>query len=725
MTRSLARVDAHGKVTGTVHYGADRVPPGLAHAALAVATIGRGRIVRIDTAAAQAVPGVRLVLTHLDPGELTAAGYLMAGGYALQSLQPLLGDHVAYRGQPIAVVVADTLPAAAEAAALVRAEYEAEPVSVELDSEGAETVEQAAAIPLPMFADVNVGDADGVFADCPVQVDAVFDCPPQHPVPMELIGCVAEWDGDTLTVHEGTQNADAVRHGLAAQLGIDAAQVRVISPYVGGAFGNKNSLQPHTSLAAVAARRLGRPVKLVLPRAQMFDGASFRPASRHRIRIGATRCGQLRAAIHEADQQTSRHDLFPASYTAMTSRLYGIPNFRGRQRLVRTDVQTPGFMRAPYEHPAAFAFECAIDEVAYATGQDPVDLRLSNDTAADPVTGQPFSSRHLADCLRRGADRFGWAKRTAEPGSMTAADGTLIGWGVAAGAYPASAAPAIARLRADARGTLTIHVGGHEMGQGIRTAITQTITGDLGVPAGSITVDVGDTRVVPQHVTAGSWGTATALPAVHAALLELRRQLALPEAGPVDLRAALSAAGRDDIEVEAATRAPGQPAEIIDYLRGGGFAPAGPEYPGFTAFSFVAHFIEVRVEPTTRRIRVSRVVSIADCGRVASPVTAASQIRGAVVWGIGASLHERSEVDPRYGGFLNADLAEYVVPVNADVPDIDVGFIGIPDPQLNALGVKGLGEVAMVGVAPAIVNAVFHATGRRHRSLPIRLEDNL
>lgn len=232
MTPPLARVDAHGKVTGTVHYGADRVPPGLAHAALAVATIGRGRIVRIDTAAARAVPGVRLVLTHLDPGEFTAAGYLMAGGYALQSLQPLLDDHVAYRGQPIALVVADTLPAAAEAAALVRAEYEAEPVSAELDSGGADTLEQAAAIPLPMFADVNVGDAD---------------CPPQHPVPMELIGCVAEWDGDTLTVHEGTQNAGAVRHGLAAQLGIEAVQVRVISPYVGGAFGNKNSLQPHTS----------------------------------------------------------------------------------------------------------------------------------------------------------------------------------------------------------------------------------------------------------------------------------------------------------------------------------------------------------------------------------------------------------------------------------------------------------------------------------------------
>ncbi len=725
MSQPLARVDAFDKVMGAVQFGADRVPPGLAHGALAVATIGRGRVVRIDTSAAEAVPGVRLVLTPRDGGELASAGFVMAGGHGFQSLQPLTDDHVAYRGQPIALVVADTPHAAAEAAALVQAEYEAEPLSVDLDADGVEVLDQAAVIPAGFFPDVDVGDADAAFARSPVRVDSVFDCPPQHACPMELMAAVAEWNGDTLTVHEATQNANAVRFGLATQLGIDVERVRVLSPYAGGGFGNRNSLQAHTCLAAVAARRLGRPVKLVVPRSQMFHDASFRPASRHRVRLGATVDGRLQAAIHEVDQQTSRHDLFPANYVEMTSRLYGIPNFRGHQRLVRTDVQTPGYMRAPHEHPAAFAFECAIDELAYATGRDPVDLRLANDTGTDPVSGRPFSSRHLAACLRRGAERFGWANRTLEPGSMRLADGTLVGWGVAAGAYPGSAVPTVARLRADDDGTVSVQVGGHEMGQGIRTAIVETVVRDLGVAADSVRVDVGDTAAVPQHLTAGSWGTASALPAVHDALQELRRSLDLPPTGAVDLRAALAAIGRADIEVQAETRAPGQPPEAIDRLRRGAMAIAGPEFPTFTAFSFVAHFVEVRVEPTIHRIHVSRVVSVVDCGRVASPVTAASQVGGGVIWGIGACLREGSEVDPRYGGFLNADLAEYLIPVNADVPRIEVDFVDEPDPHLNALGVKGLGEVAMVGVAPAIANAVFHATGQRQRRLPIRLENVL
>jgi xanthine dehydrogenase YagR molybdenum-binding subunit len=725
MNVPTGRVDARDKVTGAVRYGADRVPPGLLHAVPAVATVGRGRITGLDTEAAWAVAGVRLVLTHLEEKELKSAGFLMAGGYAFQSLQPLLGDHVAYRGQTIALVVAETPHAAMEAAALVRADYDEEPFIVEIDAEGAESVPQADVLPFPMYGDITVGDVEAAFADCTVQVDEVYDCPPQHQMPMETVGTVAEWRGDTLVVFEGTQNSAALRFGLAEQLGIDAGRVQVISSYVGGGFGQKNSMHPTTGLVAVAARRLGRPVKLVLPRGQLFHGASFRPATRHRVRIGADPSGTLRAAVHEVDQQTSRHDVFPANYIETTSRIYAIANFTGRQRQVRTDVQTPGFMRAPYEQPAAFAFESAIDELAYAAGRDPVELRLANDAAADPVDGAPFSSRHVAECLRRGAELFGWSRRTPEPGSMRAPDGDLIGWGVAVGSYPGMATAAIARLRAEASGGVRIEVSGHEMGQGIRSAIARTIAVDLGVTAADITVTVGDTRGVPQHLTAGSWGTASAVPAVHAALRELRVHLGLPADGPVDVRAAVGRTGYAFVEVEGSYRAPGQPPEALDRLRQGQLALAGPEFPDFTVFSYVAHFVEVRVEPTTRRVRVPRVVSVADCGRVASPVTAASQVRGAVVWGIGAALRERSEVDPRYGGFINNDLAEYVIPVNADVGRIDVDFIDIPDPLLNALGVKGLGEVAMVGTAPAIANAIFHATGHRLRHLPIRVEDLL
>jgi xanthine dehydrogenase YagR molybdenum-binding subunit len=721
---STERVDARAKVTGALRYGADHHPSGVLYAAFATARVGKGRITHLDVANAEAVPGVRLVLTHeTDPG-VESAGFLMGGGYGFQSWQPLTGDRIAYWGQPIALVVAETLVAANEAAALVDVVYETEVSSLDLDAPGVETLVQEEAIPLPFLADVVVGDADTVLGECAVQVDAEFDLPIQHQNPMELLHTVVEWRGDTLVVHEGTQNSGALRNGLAAQLGLDPEQVEVISPSAGGGFGQKNSLLPHTCLAAAAARRLGRPVKLVLSREQCFHGASFRPLSRHRVRLGADATGALRAAVHEIDQQTSRHDLFPARYTEITSRLYGIPNFRGRQRLVRTDVQTPGYMRAPHEHPAAFAFESAVDELAYATGVDPVALRLANDTDTDPVSASPFSSRFLAECLRRGADRFGWSRRSSEPGSMRADDGTEIGWGVAVGAYPASTAAAVVRVRAETDGTVRVEAGGHEMGQGIRTAIVRTVAAELGVPAGSVTVVIGDTRTVPQHLTAGSWGTATALPAIVDALVELRRKLGVAAQGPVDLATAVAALGGAPVEVETERTAPGQPPESLDRLRRGLPALAGPVYPGFSSYSWIAHFVEVRIEATTRRVRVSRVVSVADCGRVASPRTAESQVRGGVVWGIGATLREATEVDPRYGGFLNTSLEEYPLAVHADLlADVHVEFIDEPDPLLNGPGVKGLGEVSMVGVAPAVANAVFHASGRRMRRLPIRLED--
>jgi len=722
----MPRVDARDKVTGALRFAADRVPDRVAYAMLTPATIGKGRVVSVGTAAAEAVPGVRLIITRIDPEELRSAGFLAGDGYGFQSLQPLTGGHVAYRGQPIALVVADTLIAATEAAELITAAYEAEPFALTIGAGGTETVAQAEAIPVPALADTVVGDADAAFATSLVQVDVSYDCPQQHQVPMELIASVVEWRGDTLVVHEGTQSAGAVQNGLARQLAIDAARIEVISPYAGGAFGQKNSLQPHIGPLAIAARRLGRPIKLVMPRTQTFQQASFRPASRHRVRLGAGASGKLLAAIHEVDQQTSRHDLFPANYTEMSSRLYGIGDFRGRQRLVRTDVQTPGYMRAPHEHPAAFAIECAVDEIAYATGQDPVQLRLANDTATDPVTGAPFSSRHVAECLRRGAQRFGWARRTPEPGSMRAPDGTLIGWGVAIGCYPASIAPAVANLSADRSGRVMVAVTGHEMGQGIRSAIASLIAGDLGIDARRTDISVGETRHAPQHVTAGSWGTASALPAVHAALRQLRERLGVPDGGPVGLPAAVAATGQPAVSVSAITVPPGQPTDVVvGRLRAGLVAGGGPAYPGFTAFSFAAHFAEVHIEQATGRIRVPRMVSVADCGRVACPVTAASQLRGGVVWGIGAALREQSEPDERNGGFLNATLEEYPIAVNLDIGEIDVSFIDEPDLMLNPVGVKGLGEVSMVGVAPAIVNAIFHATGRRHRKLPIRIEDVL
>ncbi|MCR6475325.1 xanthine dehydrogenase family protein molybdopterin-binding subunit [Variovorax sp. ZS18.2.2] len=724
------RVDAHDKVRGATRYAADDARPGLLHAALVPSRIARGSITRIDTSAAERVRGVRSVLTHENVGSFDTGGFLMGGGFGFQSFYPLRSAQIAYRGQSVAMVVADTLEAAREAAGLVVVTYEATPFVATLDAPDAEPLAQTAVLPQPMFADRRVGDAEGALAGAAVTVDLHYTLPAQHQNPMEIIATVAEWNDGVLTIREPTQNAEGVRHGLAKQLGIEPAKVRVLSPTLGGGFGQKNSLQSHTVLVAIAARALQRPVKLVMTRAQLFHNASFRPASRHHVRLGADRDGRLVAAVHEIDQQTSRHDLFPSFGTEITSRLYGIGNYQGRERLVRTDVQTPGYMRAPFEHPAAFAFESAIDEMAYALGRDPVAFRLANDATADPLTGKPFSSRHVAECLVKGSETFGWARRTMAPGSMRAPDGNLIGWGVAIGTYKAAVAPAIATVRLHTNGTVRVAVGGHEMGQGMRTAIAVTVARALGAPVAAIEIALGDTTAAPQHLTAGSWGTATALPPVLEAAQRLMEDLrknagsAAGESGVTAL-ALLRASGRPFAEAESRRRAPGQPEQVFGRLTGGLPAAAGPVYPDFVGFSFIAHFVEVRIEPTTRRIRVPRVVSVADCGAVASPRTARSQVEGGVVWGIGAALREVSEVDPRYGGFLNADLAEYVMPVAADIGRIEVDFVGKPDTRLNALGVKGLGEVAMVGVAPAIVNAVFHATGKRLRRLPLMLEDLL
>lgn len=444
--------------------------------------------------------------------------------------------------------------------------------------------QQYSPLPKPMFADREAGDADVAYAAAAARVDATYHGPPQHQNPMELVATVAEWRDDVLTVREGTQNAASMRGGLALQLGIRPEQVRVVSPYVGGGFGQKNSLQPQTVIVAVAARRLGRPVKLVVPRKQLFHDASFRPASRQRVALGADRSGKIVAAIHEVDHQTSRHDIFPGQYADMSARLHGIANFRGRERVVRNDIQTPGYMRAPYEHIAAFAFESAVDELAVKLGQDPVALRLANDATSDPITGKRLTSRHMAACLRRGADRFGWRRRDPRPRSMRAADGSLVGWGMAAGAYKASTAPAIARLRATDDGRIAISVGVHEMGQGARNVVAAAVAEVLAVSATDVTTILGDTLGPPQHLTAGSWGTATAVPAARLAAVDLLAELRrlAPRAGDGRTpRQVLRGASRPFLEVEARHQAPGQPPAAFGRLAQGWVAAVGPEYRDF------------------------------------------------------------------------------------------------------------------------------------------------
>lgn len=712
-----ARVDARDKVRGAARFTADVPRPRLAHAMTVPSPVVRGRIIAVEAEAARALPGVLAVLTWRDFVGVSSAGYLLGGGRAFQSHQPMLSDRLVHRGEPVALVVAETLQIAVAAAALVRPTCEEEAFAAAPGQDGAETT--------PPQQSYEVGDAEAALASAATCVDAEYNHPAQFQNPMELIATVAEWRDGVLTIYEGSQNSGAVKFGIAAALRLDPARVRVDSTHLGGAFGQRNSMQLQTVLVARATMALGRPVKLVMPRGQLFHTTSFRPASRHRIRLGADARGRMVAAVYEAEVQNSRADTLRPTFSETTSRVYDIPNYRSAERLVRTDVQSPGYMRAPFEQPASFAFESAVDELAHTLGLDPLAFRLAHDATRDPVTGRAFSSRHLTECLRQGAERFGWARRDPRPRSMQDENGMLVGWGVACGAYKAAMSPAIARLRVRADGTTRISVGGHEMGQGIRDAILATLVAHLEIDPARVEIRVGDTDAAPQHLTAGSWGTASAIPVVLKAALEVRQRFEeLRGSRPMqgNLHRMLARLRRPQIEVEVRGQAPGQPDAVFGRLQNGLPAAGGPEYPDFVSFSFAAHFVEVRVEPTTRRIRIPRVVSTIDCGRVVSPRTAESQVRGAVVWGIGAALREAAEVDPRYGGVLNNDLAEYVVPVNADIGDIEVGFIDRPDPLLNQAGVKGLGEVAMVGVAAAIGNAVFHATGRRVRDLPIRVE---
>ena len=707
------RVDARDKVRGATAFSADIAFPGLLYAMTVPSRVAKGTMTELSTDAAMRVPGVVRVLTPADfPAPPRPAG----GGSEPLPPPPPLETRIAYRGQSVALVVAETLEAAIEGAEAVRPSYTPERFEVVIDSAGG-TREPG--------GETSFGDAARALAGATTTVDASYESPTQHHNPIEMLSTTAVWAGGRLTIYEGSQQTSATKNAVALALGIDPGLVDVKSESIGGSFGQKVR-QRQTALVARAAMLTGRPVKLVMPRGQIFHVATYRPRSLHRVRLGADASGKIIAAHYHVEHEASRDGQFTATkYHESMTQLYGIENYLGTTADIRIDRQNPGHMRAPYAHPPCFAFESAVDELAYKLARDPLALRIANDTRVDTRTGRPLSSRFLNECLEEGARRFGWSGRRSEPGSMTAPDGAQIGWGVACGAYPSFMVPAIATLRIGANGSTRFVVSGHEMGQGIRTAIAATLLDGLEIDADKLEIVIGDTTAAPQHTTAGSWGTAGCAPATAKAVAKMRASVTELLDGrhvPGNLHQQLTAVRRPFLTIEVSEVAPGQKADALDALRGGQYAVAGPDYGSFTTMSYVAHFVEVRIEPRTRRIRVPRVVSIVDCGRVISPRTAASQVRGGVVWAVGAALREGTEVDPRYGGYLNNDLADYVVPVNADIGEINVGFVDQPDPLANSIGLKGLGEVAMVGASPAIANAIFHATGKRLRELPIRVE---
>ena len=741
---SASRIDGRAKVTGTARYASDvDVGRDIAYAYLVTSAIARGRIAGIDDSEARAVRGVLDVLTYKDVGDRIRPGKTFADkGYMGSSIAPLASDLVQHDGQIVAVVVADTYEGAREAAARLRVTYAPEGPAASFDGSGVEVKEGKSGS--------KVGDAEGAFDAAEFRIDERYATPTQHHNPIELFTTTCAWQGDKLTVWEGSQNGHGLRNGLAEQLGIDASNVRIISPFIGGAFGSRGSLTQRTALIALLARKLGRPVKLETTRMQGFTIATYRAETRHRIRLAAARDGKLQALIHEGWEVTSRPDDYKVDGTDASTRLYACPNVYSRVTTVHADRNTPGFMRSPPEVPYLFALESAMDELAFRLQMDPIELRRINDTMKEPIKGLPYTSRNLMACFDKASEAFQWSRRTPAPGSMRDGD-WFVGMGCATTMYPTQMAPATARVVVTPNGAVRVQTAAHEIGNGAYTAIAIVAADRLGVPLERVTVELGDTELPPAPVAGGSNTTASVCSVVAKACEDIRGRLAAaatsatdsplngaaadslvlrdgglraPDGRSEDLASALRRTTNGALEVYAENIPHGAPEEGVRALyKGQSAIVGGAKMKDRMQFAFGAQFVEVRVHALTREIRTPRIVGAYSSGTIVNPKAATSQLMGGQIWGVSSALHEATEIDMRAARYVNADLAAYLIPVNADAPDVTTILVPEEDRQVNDLGIKGLGELGNVGLNAAVANAVFHATGVRIRNLPIRLEE--
>ncbi len=742
------RIDGAVKVRGEALYGADQPAAGAAHAVLVTSPIARGRILTIDQTAARAMPGVLEILTFENVGKAVKPGKsLLEGGYMAQAVAPLASEQIHFAGQIVGLVVAETLDEARAAAAALQYTYRAGRAAAGF---GSPTAREKKAKALGE-TELAAGDVEQGLSEATAVVDEWYQTPPQHHNPMELFQATCAWAGDELTVWESTQSVRGAQHGLAKQLGVSPAKIRVLSPFIGGAFGSRGELAQSTALVALAAKRLVRPVKMVATREQGFTLRTFRAETEHHIRLGADSEGRLTALDHESWELTSRAEKFALAGSDSTGRLYACPNVRTKVVNLEADRQAPGFMRAPPEVPYLFAMESAMDELAYKLGIDPLDLRRRNETSVETVTHKPYTSRSLMGCIDRGADMFGWAGRDRRPGAMRDGD-ELVGWGYATAFYPTMLGPSQCRVRLTPELRATVEVGTHEIGTGIRTVIAQTAADLLGLGMDSVDVEIGDSRLPASTMSAGSNTTATVCSVVGLACEQLRVRIArsavtadesalcgLPPdsvrlldgravAGgkAEDLSTAVRRAGSGRAMTERGTNTPhGLPPVLGPMLvrRGKPVIMGGSNLKDRMQFAFGAQFVEVRVDRWTGQIRVPRMVGVFAAGRIMNERTARSQLAGGQVWGVGAALLESTELDRELARYVNPNLAEYHVPVAADIGDVTTIMIPEEDHLINPLGIKGVGELGVTGVNAAIANAVFHATGARIRRLPIRPGD--
>jgi xanthine dehydrogenase YagR molybdenum-binding subunit len=692
----VSRVDGRQKVTGRATYAAEFAIPGVAHGAIVRSTVANGRIASIDIAAAERAAGVLAVLTHRNAPRLAYRPHKAVVDAAVgERLHVLQDDRVNHQGQPIALVIADTLEQANHAAMLVHVTYV--PETGKTDTSRIDPV-------MPTTpqgtrpSETRRGDPEAALASAEIKIDQSYVIPRENHNPIEMHATIAAWEGDRLTLWDKTQWVHNAADEIAAVFGIPAENVRVVSPFVGGAFGSGLRTWPHVTLAALGARVARRPVKLMLSRREMYYAVGYRPYTVQRVALGASRDGRLAAIVHDGTQETSTYEEFSEALISATGFLHSCPNVYTRRRIARMNVHTPTYMRAPGEASGIFALESAMDELAVALNIDPLELRLRNEPEQDESKQLPFSSRATRECYRVAAERFGWSRRNPEPRSMR--DGRwLIGWGMATATYPMNYAPAsaIARLMPD--GTAEVISASSDMGPGTWTSMTQVAAETLGLPIERVRFTLGDTRLPRAPVHGGSMTMASVGSAVQAACRKARED-ALARGGANDLTEAMHRLG--------------QPIEASADVK------PGDASQRFSMHAFGGVFVEVAVDPDLGETRVRRVVGAYGAGRIVNPKTTRSQCIGGMIGGIGMALMEHSVVDGRNGRVPNANFAEYTVPVHADAPPIlDVLFVEEHDPHVNPLGVKGVGEIALVGIAPAIANAVFHATGRRIRELPI------
>jgi xanthine dehydrogenase YagR molybdenum-binding subunit len=721
------RVDGPHKVIGAATYSADFHFPGLACLVPVPSPIAKGKIVRIDAARALAMPGVLRVYYHGHAPTLYRPVPNDNDAFVDETRPAFEDDIVHYAGQYVAAVVAETFEQATAAAAEVHVDYTSEIPNVAGDLSDSWK---------DLGKENDRGDAEKAFAAAPVRIDQTYVTPTETHNPIELHASVATWDGQNFTLYETTQSLLNHQAVMAQFLGVPRENVRIVMKYLGSGFGGKLWPWSHAPVAAAAARDLNRPVKAVVTRRAMFSNVGHRPRTQQRIRLGATPDGRLVSLIHDYSNHTSQISEYSEGCGEATTYLYSTPNLLLRAAKAKRDIGPPTAMRGPGAVPGLYALESAMDEIAVKLNLDPVNLRLLNEPAKDESNGKPFSSRHLRECINTGAERFGWSKRNSAIGSMRRGD-KILGWGTACASWGAFRMSCNASVALNHDGTARVSCATQDIGTGTYTVFAQAVSDQTGIPVSKIEVVLGDSSLPVGPLSGGSWVTASVLPAIADACKAAIRQLisialTTPEFADEeekDIEYSLGALHfKDDADKKPVPFDQVLHSANIHAAIGQGKSISSfedPEAQKYSQHSFGAHFVEVEWDPGIAHLRVSRVVSVMDVGRVINPRPARNQVAGAVVMGIGMALFEHTLYDQRTGAPLNSNLADYIVSTCADVPDIDVVFLDYPDLTLNAYGARGTGEIGLAGIAPAIAAAVYHATGVRVRELPIRIEDLL